>query len=84
MDGCNGLLAVESITAETCLNFYPCFLAFLGCVLNTKVVVNFMTCAHKISASLDLCAKSYGQNGVPQPAEKQTGQRGRNSIFRPR
>ena len=42
MDGCDGLLAVESITAEICLNFYLFFLAFLGCVLNTKVVVNFM------------------------------------------
>ena len=26
--------------------------------------------AHKISASLDLCAKSYGPNIVPRPAEK--------------
>jgi len=42
MDGCNGLIAVESIAAEACLNFYPCFLAFLGCVSNTKVVDNFM------------------------------------------
>jgi len=42
MDGCNGLIAVESIAAETCLNFYPCFLAFMGWVLNTKDVVNFM------------------------------------------
>jgi len=42
MDGGNGCFAVESIAAETCLNFYPCFLAFLGCVLNTKVVGNFM------------------------------------------
>ena len=26
--------------------------------------------AHKISASLDLCANSYGPNIVPRPAEK--------------
>jgi len=42
MDGCNGLNAVEFIAAEACLNFYPCFLVFLGSVLNTKVDVNFM------------------------------------------
>ena len=42
MDGCNGLNAVGFIAAEACLNFYPCFLAFMGYVLNTKVVVNFM------------------------------------------
>ena len=28
--------------------------------------------AHKISASLDLCANSYGPNIVPRPAEKKT------------
>ena len=36
------LVAVEHVAAETCRNFYLCLLAFLSCVLNTKVVLNFV------------------------------------------
>jgi len=39
--------------------------------------------AHQISVFLDLCAKSYGPNIASRPAEKQTGQSGRNCIFLP-
>ena len=37
--------------------------------------------AHKISASLDLCANSYGPNIVPRPAEKQTDREAEIAFF---
>ena len=84
MDGGNGCFAVESIAAETCLKFLSMFPCISGLGVEYQRCCEFHDlAAHKISASLDLCAKSYGQNSVPRPAEKQTGQRGRDSIFRP-
>ena len=84
MDGCNGLLAVESITIETCLKFLFMFLCISGLCVEYQSCFEFHDlAAHKISTSLDLCVKSYGPNSVPRPVEKQTGQRGRNCIFLP-
>jgi len=42
MDGCKDGETVNLVAAERCLNFYLCFCAFMGCALNTEVVMNFI------------------------------------------
>ena len=42
MDDCKYMPAVENMVAETCSNFYLYFLANMGYVLNTEVVLNFI------------------------------------------